>query len=170
MKYYKKILDCDSDWCESDDDLIGDDQVGELDGKLPTRSDPLDRAEDTFQNAEYLDTIFPSNNSVIVEEPSLDQHEAENDKENPEASTSSSICTQVEEDPTVAISSNMFPVTAPILPSPGPITTDMDEDNQHPNFFFAQMWSTTIFKEIAEQTNLYAAQKALSPKRSSSSK
>ena len=53
----------------------------------------------------------------------------------------------------------MFPVSAPFLPSPGPITTNMDEDVQHPYFFFTQMWSPSIFHDIAEQTNLYAAQK-----------
>jgi hypothetical protein len=144
-------MECDSDWCESDDDLIGDDQVGELDS-FTTRPDPSDRVQDGFLDAEISDSNFPCNTTAV--ETSLNQPDSDE-----EASIPSSIYTQDEEPTDTSPSPCMFPVSAPFLPSPGPITTNMDEDVQHPYFFFTQMWSPSIFHDIAEQTNLYAAQK-----------
>ena len=81
----QKIMECDSDWCESDDDLIGDDQVGELDS-FTTRPDPLDRVQDGFLDAEISDSNFPGNTTAV--ETSLNQPDSDE-----EASIPSSIYT-----------------------------------------------------------------------------
>ena len=123
----------DSDWCDSDDDLVTDEQVGDLESfSFPKACDPLDRVDEEIEEEET--SFVPSS-----EELSSGQTPTASTGDN---STNSS---------TLPSTSNCF------LPTPGP-KVDIDPES-HPIDFFCTIWGNSTFQEIAEQTNLYAAQK-----------
>ena len=140
----------DSDWYNNDDDLVGDDQDGDLEFDISGR-DPLDRAADEADHDEG-DT---STQSPIHHEDEDDNEEQEDDMDNLSESretNQSSTSTQQ----ALGQTSDSWDLDD-FLPAPGP-KLNMEPDS-HPYEFFCKVWGEETFQELAEQTNLYASQK-----------
>ena len=141
----------DSEWYNSEDDLVGDDQDGELDFDISGR-DPLDRAGDEVEHDEG-DTSTHS--PVHHEDAVADDDEEEDDmdylSQSGEQCPSNTSTQQVLGLPTDSWDLDDF------LPVPGP-KLNMEPDS-HPYEFFCKDWGEETFQELAEQTNLYALQK-----------
>ena len=135
----------DSDWCESDYDLIGNDQVGDLESFSCPREDPLDRpdteVDEDFTAPECQQAANPLNDGMI--------------QTSPVQSRGSSDDMPCSSSHNASISPDLFQCT------PGPISS-LDSDDEHPFGFFCKVWGADTFKEIADQTNLYALQKGTS--------
>ena len=116
--------------------------------------DPLDRAEDEAEHDEG-DTSTQTPVHHEDEDGIADDDEDEDDMDNishsGEQCPSSTSTQQVLGLPTDSRDLDDF------LPIPGP-KLNMEPDS-HPYEFFCQVWGEETFQELAEQTNLYAAQK-----------
>ena len=134
---FHKVMDDingeDSDWCDSDDDLVPNVLDGGIDSFISSRhhqaEDPLDRIEHCQE-----DTIL---------------EEAEESKVQPVSSPLSN------ESATVLLSASES-----FMLVPGPrrsVLIDVDEDSKPDDI--CKIWGEDTFATIADQTNLYAAQK-----------
>ena len=139
----------DSDWYDSEDDLVGDGQEGEIDRYYPQADDTIDRVQN-----EPMDDDLDIQDQLVT---------------SPSASTTDLQAIPRQEESSCGISSDTDPsldanVGVPHHSSvpdfthvPGPRTTC--HSHSHPYDFFEQIWSEDTFKHIARQTNVYAAQK-----------
>lgn len=137
----------DSDWCESDDDLIGNDQVGDIESFSCPREDPLDRpdteVDEDFTAPERQQAANSSLNDGMIQTSPVQSQESSDD-------------TPCSSSHNASIPPDLFQCT------PGPISSSLDSDDEHPFGFFCKVWGADTFKEIADQTNLYALQKGTS--------
>lgn len=80
----KEVVDHinDSDWYNSDDDLVGDDQDGDLDLDI-SRRNPLDKAVDEAEDCDEGDTSTPSlvhhKDDIVSEDDNVDNNGIDDD-------------------------------------------------------------------------------------------
>ena len=138
----------DSDWYNSDDDLIGDEQDGDLEN-FSMNKDPLDRVDCEEEEEESCPSPSPPTPSLTartVPQASI-----------LETSNSSTSDPQQEASPVPSVNTSSQSVSSSFVPVPGP-KVGIEPDG-HPYDFFCQIWWPDTFKDIAAQTNLYASQK-----------
>ena len=145
----------DSDWYNSGDDLVGDDQDGDLDFDISGR-DPLDKAAD---EAEDRDEGDMSAQSLVHVDDAL-----EDDNHGTDDNTDMDNLPQSGQQPmpnTTSQQASHSPTDSwdldDLLPVPGP--TLLMEPDSHPYKFFCKVWGEETFQELAKQSNLYASQK-----------
>jgi hypothetical protein len=136
--------DSDEEWYESDDDLVNDDQEGDVVGiSFLSQSDPLETAQEADLEADDSIPTIPT--EPLANVPTL-------------VPQSESSCTGTDE----AVNEAVFPQTGdnqftptPILQAtPGPLTSL--DDTATPYEFFEVIWGEDTFCYLADQTNLYA--------------
>ena len=139
--------DSDEEWYESDDDLVNDDQEGDVVGiSFVSQSNPLETAQEADLEADDSIPTIPTESLANV--PTL-------------VPQSESSCTGTDE----AVNEAVFPQTGdnqftptPILQAtPGPLTSL--DDTATPYEFFEVIWGEDTFCYLADQTNPHTAQK-----------
>ena len=145
----------DSDWHNSDDDLVGGDQDGDLDFDISGR-DPLDKAADEAEDSDegdistqplvHVDDALEDDNRGIDDNTDMDNLPQSGQQPMPNTTSQ-----QASHSPTYSWDLDDF------LPVPGP--TLLMEPDSHSYEFFCKIWGDGIFQELTEQSNLYTSQK-----------
>ena len=139
----------DSEWCESEDDMVSSDVEGEVDSFCFTQEDPLESAQQVVDDG--ADVRDPATDELADESqvaPSVQQESQESEIQPEVTSTTSE---DQDSSPTGYVPTSVFQGVA------GPLTS-LDAASQ-PYEFFELIWGEDTCQFIADQSNLYAAQK-----------
>lgn len=133
-----------SDWDLSEDELVGADDEGALDGQLRTLTSPLDLLEDSesMENipaGDDSDTLLPPPSS-IVEDP-----------------VRPGVIQPIRTSCPIPHSVSVDPLDHPLFTRRTGRQLILNKDD-HPHEFFEAIFGSDTFDHIATQTNLYASQ------------
>ena len=142
----------DGEWLESDDDLVGSDNEGEMDSFSWPREDPLEIAQlETMEDTAIVDGR--------TSEPDTEAAETVQDESHLEYTFPSSSQDDGQYTPTPVLQADepSFMANQVFRGQPGP-QVSLDSTSS-PCEFFELIWGEDSFDYLAEQTNLYALQK-----------